>query len=142
MWQCRCGWSGDEPDGIKSFRPLGLEPQGFVYKAPCCPKCGRYFSAEEIDAAQTVKPATTRIKMGKFEETVLERLADIPKGHWQRHDGLMCEPAILAMYPVPFAGLRLWLMEKRGLIRSTRLSRLYRMKSYQLRSTSINPPYR
>lgn len=69
--------------------------------------------------------------MGLFEQSVLGRLADLPHGYWQRVDGLLTEPVIMSLYPVWFAGLRLWVLEKRGLIRSTRLSR-HRMKSYQL----------
>ena len=56
--------------------------------------------------------------MAKFEDAVIASLATLPLECWQRVDGLMCESAVLKLYPHWFPHLRLWLLEKRGLIES------------------------
>jgi len=76
--------------------------------------------------------------MPRFEQAVLTTLGTLPPRCWQRIDGLMTEHVVMAL-PVRatwFRGARLWLLEKRGLIESTRLGHFWRsqrgLKSYRL----------
>lgn len=66
--------------------------------------------------------------MPAFERAVVKALKTLPRGYWQRVDGLT--------YPQWFPGIRLWLLEMRGIIRSQKTDHMFRsqqgMKSYQL----------
>lgn len=72
----------------------------------------------------------------KFEDAVIRALGTLPQGAYQRVDGLVCESVVLATYPVRFMRIRLWLMEKRGVIESYRFHQFWPscqgMKSYRL----------
>lgn len=71
--------------------------------------------------------------MAQFEEAVLKALATLPDDCWQREDGLLCESPVIATHPQWFPRMRLWLLEKRGKIRSRRGAYLMgNLKSYQL----------
>ena len=74
--------------------------------------------------------------MPKFERAVIKALKTLPKGCWQRVDGLMTERVVLDLYPHWFPGVRLWLLEKRGLIEGNKLGHFWRsqrhLKSYRL----------
>ena len=51
LWNCRCGWSGDEPEVQRCQRPIYrvLSEWAFhSYDAPLCPQCGRYFGEAAI----------------------------------------------------------------------------------------------
>lgn len=74
--------------------------------------------------------------MPKFEDAVIRALGTLPAGYWQRIDGLMCEHEILNMRH-PFGRLRLWLLEKRGLVESVRWGR-GSLRSYRLRPSSAS----
>jgi hypothetical protein len=71
-----------------------------------------------------------------FEDAVIRALGTLPIGVYQRIDGLMCEHVVLMADPIWFPRLRLWWMEKRGLIESTRFRQFWPscqgMKSYRL----------
>ena len=56
----------------------------------------------------------------RFEQAVLTALGTLPPGYWQRIDGLMCESGLLNLPESAtwFRGLRLRLLERRGLIES------------------------
>lgn len=72
----------------------------------------------------------------QFEAAVVKVLGTLPKDCWQRVDGLMTEGVVMKTYPQWFPRLRLWLLEKRGIIRSRPTEHYWRsqrgMKSYQL----------
>lgn len=72
----------------------------------------------------------------KFENAVVAALMTLPKGYWQRVDGLMTEPVVMRTYPQWFASLRLWLLERRGIILSRKTGSWWPscqgMKSYKL----------
>jgi hypothetical protein len=74
--------------------------------------------------------------MSQFEDAVIQALGTLPRGAYQRVDGLLCERAVRMAGPVGFPYLRLWLMEKRGLIESCRFRQFWPscqcMKSYRL----------
>ncbi len=71
----------------------------------------------------------------KFERAVLAALGTLPRGCMQRVDGLMCEREVLSL-DAWFRHLRLWLMERRGLIVSRRTRSFWPscngMKAYRL----------
>jgi hypothetical protein len=54
----------------------------------------------------------------KFERAIVTALSTLPKGCWQRIDGLMCESAVLNLpwYAKLFSEARLSLMALRGII--------------------------
>jgi hypothetical protein len=71
-----------------------------------------------------------------FERAVVKSLLTLPQSCWQRVDGLMTEKLVMELYPTRFPSLRLWLLEKRGVIRSRRTGHFFAsqrgMKSYQI----------
>lgn len=79
-----------------------------------------------------------RPTMAQFEQAVLQALGTLPAGCWQRVDGLMTEMIVLRLYPTWFAPLRLWLLERRGLVESCWTGSFWPscngMKSYRLGS--------
>ena len=76
--------------------------------------------------------------MPRFEQAVLTALGTLPKDYWQRIDGLMTEHVVMQLpkRAIAFRRLRLWLLEKRGLIESRRTAHFWRsqrgLKSYRL----------
>jgi hypothetical protein len=76
----------------------------------------------------------------RFEAAVIKALGTLPKGFWQRVDGLMTEPIVMKTYPQCFPGIRLWFLERRGLIESRSTGHLFRsqrgLKSYRLTDQS------
>lgn len=75
--------------------------------------------------------------MPAFEQAVVKALKTLPKGYWQRVDGLMTESVVMKLYPTYFSRLRLWIMERRGIIESCRSNNSFwrsqnGMKSYKL----------
>lgn len=56
-------------------------------------------------------------KLSPFRKAILTALANIPNGYTQRIDGLRCERGIIER-DWPFFGIRLYLMERAGLVRS------------------------
>lgn len=79
-----------------------------------------------------------------FEAAVLQALGTLPPGCWQRVDGLMCEGVVLATYPQWFPQLRLWILEKRGLVESRRTRSFWPswdgIKSYRLKDGQPQSP--
>ncbi len=76
--------------------------------------------------------------MPRFETAVVKALGTLPKGYWQRIDGLLTESVVMKVpdHACWFRSLRLLLLEWRGIIRSRRTEHFWRsqrgMKSYQL----------
>lgn len=72
-----------------------------------------------------------------FERAVLQCLGTLPVGCWQRVDGLLTEPTIMRLPSPWFPKIRLWLLEKRGLIERQVHPHYWpsqRLPSYRLRA--------
>ena len=72
--------------------------------------------------------------MRDFENAVIAALMMLPKDYWQRVDGLLTEPVVMRVPDPWFRGVRLWWLERRGLIESRRSGHSrHSLKSYRLR---------
>ena len=80
------------------------------------------------------------LTMARFENAVIEALGTLPPKCIQRIDGLMCEHPVLSLpdHAKMFSRLRLWILERRGVIESRRVGSFWPscdgMKAYSLKS--------